>query len=83
MSGRCPNEQQSGLGRHRTAANGGRRRKWSQEANQIVTKCFYLSKSGVMGVTEESDKNGCEGSIGFVEEDNVMCENDCLVVLQG
>ena len=36
-----------------------------------------------MGVTEESDKNGCEGSIGFVEEDNVMCENDCLVVLQG
>ena len=34
---------------------------------QIVTK-----KS--MGVTEVSDKNGCEGSVGFGEEDSVVCE---------
>ena len=28
-----------------------------------------------MGVSEESDENGCEGSVGFSEEDNVVCEN--------
>ena len=28
-----------------------------------------------MGVTEESDENYCEGSVGFSEEDNVVCEN--------
>ena len=28
-----------------------------------------------MGVTGESDENGSEGSVGFSEEDNVVCEN--------
>ena len=31
--GRCPTELQGGLGRHRTTAKRGRRRKWSQEVN--------------------------------------------------
>ena len=35
-----------------------------------------------MGVTEESDENGCEGSVGFGEEENVVCENECHVVLE-
>ena len=35
-----------------------------------------------MGVTEESDENGCEGFVGFGEEDNVVCENECHVVLE-
>ena len=34
-----------------------------------------------MGAAEESDKNGCEGSARFGEEENVVCENECHVVL--
>ena len=33
-----------------------------------------------MGVTEESDENSCEGSVGFGEEGNVVCENECHAV---
>ena len=32
-------------------------------------------------VAEDSDKNGCEGSVGFGQEENVVCENECHVVL--
>ena len=32
------------------------------------------------GATEESDKNGCEGSVEFGEEGNVVCENEYYVV---
>ena len=39
-------------------------------------------KEKSMGVTEESGKNGCEGSVGFVEEDHVVCESKCHVVLE-
>ena len=35
-----------------------------------------------MGAAEESDKNGCEGSARFGEEENVVCENECHVVLE-
>ena len=35
-----------------------------------------------MGVTEESEENGYQGSVGFGEEDNVVCENECHVVLE-
>ena len=35
-----------------------------------------------MGVTEESDENGCEGCVGFGEENNLVCENECHVVLE-
>ena len=48
---------------------------------QIVTKMWfsYLELNDftekAMGVSEESDENGCEGSVGFSEEDNVVCEN--------
>ena len=54
---------------------------------QIVTRKWFSDlelneiKENLMGVTEESDKNGCEGSARFSEEDNVVCENECHVVL--
>ena len=35
-----------------------------------------------MGVTKESVENGCEGSVEFGEEENVVCENECRVVLE-
>ena len=35
-----------------------------------------------MGVSEKSDKNGCEGSAEFGEEDNVECENEFHIVLE-
>ena len=47
--GRWPIEQQGGLGRHRTTANKGRRRKWSQEVNRIVMECYYSSDPEVVG----------------------------------
>ena len=34
-----------------------------------------------MGVTEESDGNAGEVSVGFSEEDYVLCENESHVVL--
>ena len=52
---------------------------------QIVPKkCFSdlelnKIKEKAMGVTEEFDENGCEGYVGFSEEDNVVCENECHV----
>ena len=130
-SGSCLTEQQSGSGRHRTTAKGGRRRKKSQEVNGIVMECYYRSnpeavgyrdrvhmiwkekrmfdvkeqrlldqkckivtkkwfsdlelneiKEKSIGVTEESDENGYEGSVEFGEENNVECENECHVVLE-
>ena len=36
----------------------------------------------LMGVTEDSDKNSCEGSVGVGVEENVVCENECHVVLE-
>ena len=119
--GGCPTEQQGGLGRHRTSAKGGRRRKWSQEVNRIVMECYYSNNPEVvgyrermhmiwkekgmfdvkeqrlldqkwqivtkkwfsdlelneikeksMGVAKESVENGCEGSVEFGEEENVV-----------
>ena len=35
-----------------------------------------------MGVAKESVENGCEGSVEFGEEENVVCENECRVVLE-
>ena len=35
-----------------------------------------------MGVTEESDKNGCDDSVGSGKGDNVVCEKQCHVVLE-
>ena len=35
-----------------------------------------------MGEVEESDENGYEGSVWFDEEENVVCENECHVVLE-
>ena len=35
-----------------------------------------------MGVAKESVKNGCEGSLEFGEEENVVCENECHVLLE-
>ena len=55
---------------------------------QIVTKKWFSDlklneiKEKLMGVAEESDENGCEGSVGFGEEENVVCENECHVVLE-
>ena len=55
---------------------------------QIVTKMWFSDlelneiKKKSMNVTEESDKNGCEGSAGFSEEDNAVCENEFHFVLE-
>ena len=35
-----------------------------------------------MGVPKESVENGCEGFVEFCEEENVVCENECHVVLE-
>ena len=35
-----------------------------------------------MSVAKVSVKNGCEGSLEFGEEENVVCENECHVVLE-
>ena len=59
----------------------------SDQKWQIVTKKWFSGlelneiKKKSMGVAEDSDKNGCEGSVGFGEEENVVCENECHVVL--
>ena len=50
--GRCPTEQNGGPGRHRTTANRGRRKKWSQEVNRIVMECCYNSNPEVVGYIE-------------------------------
>ena len=49
-------------------------RKW-----ETVTKKWFPDlelneiKKKLMGVNEEPDKNGCKGSVGFGEEENVVC----------
>ena len=40
---------------------------------QIVTKKWF---------SDQSVKNGCEGSVEFSVEENVVCENECHVVLE-
>ena len=35
-----------------------------------------------MGATQESDKNNCDSLVGFCEEENAVCENECHVVLE-
>ena len=48
LPSRCATEQQSGPGRHRATAKGGRRKKWSQKVNRIVMECYYSSNPEVM-----------------------------------
>ena len=50
--GRCPTEQQGGPSCHGTTAKGGRRKKWSQEVNRIVKKCYYRSDPEVVKYRE-------------------------------
>ena len=52
---------------------------------QIVTKKWFSDlelndiKEKLMGVAEVSDKNGCEGSVGFGENEcHVLLEDTCL-----
>ena len=35
-----------------------------------------------MSVAKQSDENGCGGSVEFGEEENVVSENECHVVLE-
>ena len=55
---------------------------------QIVTKKWLSDlelnniKEKLVGVAKESDKNGCKGSVQFGEEENVVCESECHVVLE-
>ena len=55
---------------------------------QIVTKDWFSDlqlnkiKEKWMGVAEESDENGSEGSVGFAKEENVVCENECHALLE-
>ena len=52
------------------------------QKKQIVTKKWLSDlelnefKENSMCVTEQPDKNGCEGSFGFDEEDVVVCEHE-------
>ena len=52
---------------------------------QIVTKKWFSDlelnkiKEKSMGIAEESDKNGCEGSAGFGEEENIVYERVSVV----
>ena len=39
-------------------------------------------KENSMGVAKEFHENVCEGSAEFGEEENVVCENECHVVLE-
>ena len=39
-------------------------------------------KEKPVGMTKESDKISCEGSVGFGVEDNAVCEIECHVVLE-
>ena len=39
-------------------------------------------KEKLMSVNEEADKNSCENSVGFGEKDNIVCENECHIVLE-
>ena len=39
-------------------------------------------KEKLVGVAKESDKNGCKDSVQFGEEENVVCESECHVVLE-
>ena len=39
-------------------------------------------KEKLMGVAKESVENDCEGCVEFGEEENVVCENECHVVLE-
>ena len=55
---------------------------------QIVAKKWFSDLASIdingrsMGVTEEPDGNGCDVSVGFGEEDYVVCENESHVVLE-
>ena len=51
-------------------------KKWFSdlELNEIKEKS--------MSATEESGENSCEGSVGFGEENNVVCGNKCHDVLE-
>ena len=40
----------------------------------------WLEKS--MGMAKEFVENDCEGYVEFGEEENVVCENECHVVLE-
>ena len=41
-----------------------------------------MIKEKSMGVAKESVENGCVGSVEFGEEENLVCENQCHVVLE-
>ena len=50
----CP-EQHGMSGLHCATAKGSRRRKWSQEINEIVMECYYGSNPEVVGYLERMD----------------------------
>ena len=52
-SGRCPTEQQGGSGCHCTSVKVSRRKKWSEEVNQIVMEYYYSSNPDVVGYIEK------------------------------
>ena len=55
---------------------------------QIVTKRWFSDlvlneiKVKLMGLTVESDENGCEDLVCFGEEDNHVCKDECRVALE-
>ena len=48
LPGRCPTEEQGGIGRNHSTVKEGRRRKWSQEVNRIVMECYYRSNPEII-----------------------------------
>ena len=81
--GRCPTEQQGGPSRHRTTAKGGRRRKWSQEVNRIVKKCYYRSDPEVVEYRERMQMIWKEKGIFNVKEQHCWIRSGRLLQKSG
>ena len=77
--GRCPTEQQSGPGRHRTTAKGGWRRKQSQEVNGIVMECYYRSNPEAVGYRDRVHMIWKEKKMFDVKEQRLL-DQKCKIV---
>ena len=81
--GRCPTEQQGGPGRHRTTVKGCRRRKWSQEVNQIVMECYYSSNLEEVGHKERMHMIWIEKGMFDVKEQLLLDQKWRTVTKKG
>ena len=64
----CPTEHLGGPGCNCTTVERGRRSKWSQEVNGIVTECYYTSNTEVVGYKERMIVMWKEKGMFYVKE---------------